>query len=169
MIKITSRGFVSTSRGRIMAPILRPYRESIDKIFDMLAQSPKPTIIEVLPNGRTVELTTSNFDKDNELSKPIVDPKNFSASINEAERREDANKQVPNHDKSKDNNQNYQGKGNQGNWSNNGSNKKNKHGNKNKGNNNSDPQQALDTSNVTTNDIASEQQIIGSDDTPISE
>ena len=88
MIKITSRGYVITDRGRVPTPIMTPYRESIDTIFKMLSQQPSPTIIEVLPNGRLIPLNTSNFDKDNELIKPDISPVNVVPSVNNAEKQD---------------------------------------------------------------------------------
>ena len=64
MIKVTSRGYVNTSRGKAFAPINRPYRESVDTIFRMLTVD-RATIYEVLPNKELLKLTVHNFDKDN--------------------------------------------------------------------------------------------------------
>ena len=85
LIKITSRGMVTTSRGRVVTPINRPYRENVDTIFKMLTTTPAPTILEILGNGRTVKLSTSNFDKDNELVKPEVKPMSIVPSVNNAD------------------------------------------------------------------------------------
>lgn len=64
MIKVTSRGYVNTSRGKAFAPINRPYRENVDTIFRMLTVD-RATIYEVLPNKELLKLTVHNFDKDN--------------------------------------------------------------------------------------------------------
>lgn len=77
MIKVTSRGYVNTSRGKAFAPINRPYRESVDTIFRMLTVD-RATIYEVLPNKELLKLTVHNFDKDNTpMPKTMVveDPK----------------------------------------------------------------------------------------------
>lgn len=78
MIKITSRGFVTTSRGRVMTPILCPYRESISRIWTMMTVD-RADIEEKLPDGTFIKLTAQNFDKDNFVSKEIkkqnVEPK----------------------------------------------------------------------------------------------
>ena len=66
MIKVTSRGTVTTSRGIVFAPIVRPYRESVDTIFGMLTRD-EATVIEILDNGTEVKLTPQNFDKDNSI------------------------------------------------------------------------------------------------------
>lgn len=85
MIRIPSRGRVITSRGYINTPIIKPYRETLPNIFKMLTSKPKPTVLEVLPNGRTVELDLSNFDKDNTLIKPEISTGPVIPSVNNAE------------------------------------------------------------------------------------
>jgi len=67
-IKITNRGMFQTSRGMCRTPILRPYLESIDYIFRMIAKGAK--IVEVLDDGTEIELTEQNFNLDN--SKKVV-------------------------------------------------------------------------------------------------
>lgn len=67
-IKITNRGMFQTSRGICRTPITRPYLESIEFIFRMIAKGAK--IVEVLENGEEVELTEQNFNLDN--SKKVV-------------------------------------------------------------------------------------------------
>lgn len=64
MIKVTSRGYVMTSRGRCLAPIRTPYRENISKIWSMIT-SDRADVWEKLPNGDFIKLTPQNFDKDN--------------------------------------------------------------------------------------------------------
>ena len=85
MIRITSRGRVRTSRGVVTTPIQRPYREDVATIFKMLSTQPKPTILEVLENGKTVELTPLNFDKDNNIIKPEIKPASIIPSVNNAD------------------------------------------------------------------------------------
>lgn len=85
MILITSKGIVRTPRGPVRTPISRPYREKVENIFRMLSANPAPIIEEVLSNGRTVRLTTANFDKDNELVKPEIKPASITPSINKYE------------------------------------------------------------------------------------
>lgn len=65
-IKILSRGFVFTSRGRCRTPILRPYVESCDIILQMLSKD-NAEIVEVLEDGREVKLTIQNFASDNSV------------------------------------------------------------------------------------------------------
>lgn len=79
-IKVTSRGMVTTSRGRVRTPI-GPYIESVGYISVMIVRE-KATVVEVLPDGTEVELNIQNFDKDNtkkinaEAGKKVEDPKN---------------------------------------------------------------------------------------------
>lgn len=70
MIRITSRGMVTTSRGRVITPILCPYRESISRIWSMLTVD-RADIEEKLPDGTFVKLTAQNFDKENFVSKEV--------------------------------------------------------------------------------------------------
>lgn len=62
-IKITSRGMVITSRGRVRTPI-GPYLENVKNILAMITRN-NATVVEVLPDGKEVTLTIQNFDKDN--------------------------------------------------------------------------------------------------------
>ena len=62
-IKVTSRGMVITSRGRVRTPI-GPYLENVKNILAMITRN-NATVVEVLPNGKEVTLTIQNFDKDN--------------------------------------------------------------------------------------------------------
>lgn len=72
IITVTSRGYVYTSRGRVFAPILSPYREETSVIFQMLTKD-GANIVEHLPGGQKIELTIQNFDRDNSIiSKPVV-------------------------------------------------------------------------------------------------
>ena len=62
-IKVTSRGMVITSRGRVRTPI-GPYLENVRNILAMITRN-NATVVEVLPDGKEVTLTIQNFDKDN--------------------------------------------------------------------------------------------------------
>ena len=62
-IKVTSRGMVITSRGRVRTPI-GPYLENVKNILAMITRN-NATVVEVLPDGKEVTLTIQNFDKDN--------------------------------------------------------------------------------------------------------
>ena len=68
-IKIVSRGFVITSRGRCRTPIMTPYLEKIDNILLMLTRD-NAKIVEVLPDNTEIELNIYNFNKDNTV-KPV--------------------------------------------------------------------------------------------------
>lgn len=90
MIKIPSRGIVTTSRGRVVTPVYNPYRESTEMIYKMLCNDkPTPKIIEVLPNGREIPLTLQNYDKDNELVHPVIKPASVVPSMTRVEQTED--------------------------------------------------------------------------------
>lgn len=71
MIRIVSRGFVTTSRGRVMSPILSPYKESINRIWNMLTVD-RADIDEKLPDGSFIRLTVQNYDKDNSVSSDVA-------------------------------------------------------------------------------------------------
>ena len=78
-IKVTSRGMVVTSRGRIRTPI-GPYIENVRNILAMITRN-NATVVEVLPDGKEVTLTIQNFDKDNsnapaEEKTPVQEPTN---------------------------------------------------------------------------------------------
>ena len=62
-IKVTSRGMVITSRGRVRTPI-GPYLENVKNILAMITRN-NATVVEILPDGKEVTLTIQNFDKDN--------------------------------------------------------------------------------------------------------
>lgn len=65
-IKVLSRGYVTTNRGRAFTPITRAFKESTHNIFTMITKE-KATVVEVLSNGKEIQLTPQNFDKDNEV------------------------------------------------------------------------------------------------------
>ena len=78
-IKVTSRGMVITSRGRVRTPI-GPYIENVRNILAMITRN-NATVVEVLPDGKEVTLTIQNFDKDNsnapaEENIPAQEPTN---------------------------------------------------------------------------------------------
>ena len=78
-IKVTSRGMVITSRGRVRTPI-GPYLENVKNILAMITRN-NATVVEVLPDGKEVTLTIQNFDKDNskapaEEKTPVQEPTN---------------------------------------------------------------------------------------------
>ena len=62
-IKVTSRGMVITSRGRVRTPI-GPYIENVRNILAMITRN-NATVVEILPDGTEATLTIQNFDKDN--------------------------------------------------------------------------------------------------------
>ena len=68
MVRVVSRGFVTTSRGRVIAPIMSPYRESVSRIWSMITVD-RADVEEKLPDGTFLKLTPQNFDKDNFVSK----------------------------------------------------------------------------------------------------
>lgn len=71
MIRIVSRGYVSTSRGRVMTPIISPYRESVNRIWNMLTVD-RADIDEKLDDGTFVRLTIHNYDKDNSVKVDVA-------------------------------------------------------------------------------------------------
>lgn len=73
MIIVKSRGYVNTSRGRVFAPISRPYRESPSTILRMITQD-HADVYEVIQGLGEVKLTTTNFDRDNSVKIDKVAP-----------------------------------------------------------------------------------------------
>lgn len=71
MIRIVSRGYVFSSRGRVMTPIMTPYRESVNRIWSMLT-SDRADIEEKLPDGTFVRLNIQNYDKDNTIKADVA-------------------------------------------------------------------------------------------------
>jgi hypothetical protein len=71
MIRIVSRGFVLSSRGRVMTPIMTPYRESINRIWSMLTVD-RADIDEKLDDGTFVRLNIQNYDKDNSIKADVA-------------------------------------------------------------------------------------------------
>ena len=115
MIRVTSRGYVTTSRGRVISPIMSPYRESISRIWSMITTD-RADVEEKLPDGSFVKLTAQNFDKDNfiseevkqvekpELKDPVETFKNIDGENKAPE--EDSNKQEQVETPVQNNNQN---------------------------------------------------------------
>lgn len=76
MIKVLSRGYVTTSRGRAFAPITTPYKEDVKMIFGMIAKE-RAKVVEVINTGEEIPLTLQNFDRNNHIyveKKPEVVP-----------------------------------------------------------------------------------------------
>lgn len=61
-VKIYTQGMIEP-KGCIYGPILTPYKEKLETIFNLI--SANYHVVEVLPDGKEVILTTSNYDKDN--------------------------------------------------------------------------------------------------------
>ncbi len=70
MIKILHNGPIYEKSG-IFGPIRTPYMEDVQTIFRLLSGGKK--VVEVLSNGKEVELNVSNFDKKNDIveNKPV--------------------------------------------------------------------------------------------------
>lgn len=89
-IKITNRCIVTTSRGKLRAPILTPFKEDVSIIYIMIVRN-RAEVYEVLPDGRSIKLTTENFDKDNsgtttavaEKVKTVVSAPQIFTQVNE--------------------------------------------------------------------------------------
>lgn len=84
-IKVTSRGMVLTSRGKCRTPLLYPIVEDTGVIFKMITAQ-RATVVEVLEDGREIELNPQNFDQDNsnaptEVKSVMSKPEPVSASI----------------------------------------------------------------------------------------
>ena len=71
MIRVVSRGYVFTSRGRVMSPIMCPYRESVNRIWSMITVD-RADVEEKLDDGSFVPLTVQNYDKDNNIKADIA-------------------------------------------------------------------------------------------------
>ena len=65
-IKILTKGII-TVKGFIYGPVLTPYYEDLDTIFEMLSTGIK--VVEVLDDGTEVELSIMNFNTDNSSKK----------------------------------------------------------------------------------------------------
>lgn len=72
MITVQSRGYITTSRGRFMAPIRTPYLETTDRIWSMITQD-RADVWERLSNGKDIQLNAQNFDQDN--NAPVEEKK----------------------------------------------------------------------------------------------
>lgn len=71
MIRIVSRGYVFTSRGRVLSPIMCPYRESVNRIWSMITVD-RADVEEKLDDGSFVPLTVQNYDKDNNIKADVA-------------------------------------------------------------------------------------------------
>lgn len=90
MITVRSRGNVTTSRGRFMAPIRTPYLESTDRIWSMITQD-RADVWERLSNGTDVQLNAQNFDQDNNAPKKVV----VTEEKNEEPEKEEGKQEEP--------------------------------------------------------------------------
>ena len=71
MIRVVSRGFVNTSRGRVISPIITPYKESINRIWSMLTVD-RADVEERLPDGSFIKLNIQNYDRDNTIDTDVA-------------------------------------------------------------------------------------------------
>lgn len=71
MIRVVSRGFVNTSRGRVISPIITPYKESVNRIWSMLTVD-RADVEEKLPDGSFIKLNIQNYDKDNTIKADVA-------------------------------------------------------------------------------------------------
>lgn len=71
MIRVVSRGFVNTSRGRVISPIITPYKESINRIWSMLTID-RADVEEKLPDGSFIKLNIQNYDRDNTIKADVA-------------------------------------------------------------------------------------------------
>jgi hypothetical protein len=113
-IKIPYNGPIY-AKGGIYGPITTPYVEEVSTIFRMI--SDKVKVVEVLSDGKEIELNATNFNKNNEpvvkenkpvevpvslapAPAPIVAPQNFTATIpvnkNQGNKNQNATQQTTN-------------------------------------------------------------------------
>jgi hypothetical protein len=71
-IKVLSSGLISI-KGGIYGPILTPYEESFETIFQLIAGGYK--VVEVKEDGTEVPLTILNYDEIIVPEKPVVEKK----------------------------------------------------------------------------------------------
>ena len=93
-IKITNKGYVLTSRGMARTPIDRPYKETVDAIRLLIARF-GAHVVEVLDDGREVELTINNYASDNSNIKDKVVPDKTAKSATEPVKVANAQQCVP--------------------------------------------------------------------------
>lgn len=93
-IKITNKGYVLTSRGMARTPIDRPYKETVDAIRLLIARF-GAHVVEVLDDGREVELTINNYASDNSNIKDKVVSDETVKSATEPVKVADAQQCVP--------------------------------------------------------------------------
>ena len=146
MIVVKSRGLVHTSRGLIQSPIVSAYRESVDRIWEMLTRD-RADVYEVLRNKKEIQLNVQNFDADNNAliretpvaaaeQKPFTGVETTQKTPVEESKQETAAEKIETQNQSGSGGNNQQQKNQQNTWKNQ-SNKgnKNKHGNKDRDNN----------------------------------
>lgn len=97
-IKVTSRGMVFTSRGKCRTPLLYPIVEDTSVILKMITAQ-RATVVEVLPDGREIELTPQNFDQDNtnatEAKSAMSKPEPVSASAIKPKKKVEKKQEEP--------------------------------------------------------------------------
>lgn len=73
-VKIASRGrYVTNNKGAVIGPQVSYYNESVTAIKYLLDKYPAIKIVELLKDGRTVNLTKGNYNKDNNVkSVPVA-------------------------------------------------------------------------------------------------
>lgn len=88
-IKVLSRKPIY-AKGGVYGPILTPYSETIENIFAMLRDRVK--VVEVLEDGREVELTFANYKKvnDGKEEKALAEAKKALAEAEERRKAEEA-------------------------------------------------------------------------------
>lgn len=141
MIVVKSRGLVHTSRGLIQSPIVSAYRESVDRIWEMLTRD-RADVYEVLRNKKEIQLNVQNFDADNNAliretpvaaaeQKPFTGVETTQQTPVEESKQETAAEKIETQNQTGSGGNNQQQKNQQNTWKNQ-SNKgnKNKHGNK---------------------------------------
>lgn len=81
-VKITSRGrYVTMNKGAVIGPQTSYYNESVTAIKYLLDKYPAIKIVEMLNDGRTVNLTVGNYNKDNNVkSVPVAVTENITPS-----------------------------------------------------------------------------------------
>ena len=153
MIVVKSRGLVHTSRGLIQSPIVSAYRESVDRIWEMLTRD-RADVYEVLRNKKEIQLNVQNFDADNNAliretpvaaaeQKPFTGVETTQQTPVEESKQETAAEKIETQNQTGSGGNNQQQKNQQNTWKNQ-SNKgnKNKHGNKDKDRDNNGQKQS---------------------------
>lgn len=68
IVKVLSKGPIY-AKGGVYGPIETPYKEDVRTIFNMISRGVR--VVEVLRSGAEIELTPSNFDKNNDKTVVI--------------------------------------------------------------------------------------------------